>query len=132
MELLNKKENWWIWLLIFLIGSNVYSLFLGVSTDIYEKEGRWYNKTIYWIIGVLLFFLPFLIMLIVLSIEAQIKSSKKLGVAGANIYESPYIWIILIIIPIIGWIAFMLLYTYLIIASLIEIKKGKLEQISNN
>ncbi len=129
MEMLKKKENWWIWLLIFLFGGGIYPLILGSELDIYNKDA-WYNKVSYWAIGALLLFIPFSIMIVVLAIQAQVLSSKKLGVKGANIYELPYIWILMIIIPIIGWLAFIILYMYLSIASLIEINNGKLEKLN--
>ena len=48
----------------------------------------------------------------------------KLDVKGHEYYLSPYVWIILLIIPVVGWIAFVALLLYLNIAILVNLYKG--------
>ena len=67
-------------------------------------------------------------MISVFSIEILSKTAAKLEVKGSEYYLSPYIWIILLVIPFIGWIAFIALILYLNIAILVNLYKGKGEK----
>ena len=124
-----KKENWWIWLILFLFSETTSTLVLGALLDVYDKKA-WYAKWKNWIIG-LIFILPIIIMIYVFIIEITCKTASKLNVKGSEYYLSPYIWIILLIIPIIGWIAFSILYLYLNIAMLVNLYKGEGEKYIN-
>lgn len=117
-----KKENWWIWLLLFLFSETTSTLILGALLDVYDKNA-WYTKLKNWLIG-LLFIIPFIVMLYVFIIEITSKTAAKLKVKGHEYYLSPYVWIILLIIPIIGWIGFVVLFLYLNIAILVNLYKG--------
>ena len=44
-----KKENWWIWLLLFLFSEGTSVLVLGAILDVFDKNA-WYAKLKYWII----------------------------------------------------------------------------------
>jgi len=125
MKLL-KKENWWIWLLLFLFSEGASFIVLGALLDVFDKKA-WYAKFKYWLIG-LIFIIPFAIMISVFSIEILCKSAAKLDVKGSEYYLSPYIWIILLIIPFIGWIIFVILILYLNISILVNLYKGKGEK----
>lgn len=125
MKLL-KKENWWIWLLLLLFSSGASPIVLAAMLDLLKKDA-WYAKWYYWVIGLVLI-IPFPVMIYVLYIELTCKTAAKLNVKGSEYYLSPYIWIIMIVIPFIGWIAFIALYLYLNIAILINLKNGKGEK----
>ena len=125
MKLL-KKENWWIWLLLLLFSSGASTIVLAAMLDLLKKDA-WYAKWYYWVIGLVLI-IPFPIMIYVLYIELTSKTASKLNVKGSEYYLSPYIWIIMIIIPFIGWIVFVALYLYLNIAILMNLKNGKGEK----
>lgn len=125
MKLL-KKENWWIWLILFLFSQSTSIIVLGALLDVFDKKA-WYAKVKYWIIGLILV-IPFSIMISVFSIEILSKTAAKLEVKGSEYYLSPYIWIILLIIPFIGWVAFIILTLYLNISILVNIYKGKGEK----
>ena len=125
MKLL-KKENWWIWLLLFLFSEGTSTVVLGAILDVFDKNA-WYAKLKYWIIGLILI-IPFSVMILVFSIEILSKTAAKLEVKGSEYYLSPYIWIILLVIPFIGWIAFIALILYLNIAILVNLYKGKGEK----
>lgn len=121
-----KKENWWIWLILFLFSETTSTLVLGALLDVYDKNA-WYAKWKNWIIG-LIFIIPIFVMLYTFIIEITSKTSAKLGVKGSEYYLSPYIWIILLIIPIIGWIGFAALYLYLNIAIIVKLYNGNAEK----
>ena len=125
MKLL-KKENWWIWLILFLFSEGASFIVLGALLDVFDKKA-WYAKLKYWIIGLILI-IPFSVMISVFSIEILCKTASKLEVKGSEYYLSPYIWIILLVIPFIGWLAFIALILYLNIAILVNLYKGKAEK----
>src|SRR5574344_532783 len=48
-----KKENWWIWLLLFIFSSGTSTLVLGALLDVFDKEAwyiRWTKKIPKWLI----------------------------------------------------------------------------------
>jgi len=125
MKLL-KKENWWIWLLLFIFSEATSTIVLGAMLDVFDKKA-WYTKWYIWIIG-LIFMLPISVMIVVFNLEITSKTAAKLEVKGADYYLSPYIWIILIIIPFIGWIGFIALVLYLNIAIIVKLYNGNGEK----
>lgn len=126
MELL-KKDKWWIWLMLYLVGGSIAVFFLGALLNVYDKN-EWYAKPINWILGVLFFIFPAMIMFSIFSIQIMTKVAAKLDVSGKEIYLSPYIWLILIIVPVFGWIGLSVLMGYLQIMILINLSKGNAEQ----
>lgn len=129
MKLL-KKENWWVWLILFIFSDATSTIVLGALVDVFDKNA-WYAKWKNWLIGLLLI-IPITIMITAFNIEITSKTAAKLEVKGSEYYLSPYIWLILIIIPFIGWIAFAILYLYLSIAILVNLSKGKAEKYRQN
>ena len=109
MDLL-KKENWWIWLILLLFSSGASPIVLGAMLNIFEKDA-WYTKWYIWAIGLILI-IPFVVMIYILYISITCKTAAKLEIKGYEYYLSPYIWMILIIIPFIGWIIFIVLYLW--------------------
>jgi hypothetical protein len=122
MDLL-KKENWWIWLILFIFGQGVGPIVLGFILKVFDKNA-WYANPVYWLIGFLMFVFPGFIMLGILSIQIFAMTAKKLDVAGSEFYYSPYTWILLIIVPFFGWILFFVLTTYLNIMILVRLYEG--------
>lgn len=118
-----KRENWWIWLLLLLFSSGSSTLVLGALLDVYDKDA-WYTKWQYWVIGLLALALPFTIMLIVFNIEILSKTAAKLNVPGKEIYLSPYIWLILLILPFIGWIFLIVMVIYLYAWTIVMLYRG--------
>lgn len=125
MKLL-KRENWWIWLLLLLLSSGSSTVVLSAMFDMFDKNA-WYAKWYWWVIGFVLV-IPFPVMFYVFYIDMTCKAAAKLEVKGKEYYLSPYIWIITLIIPFIGWIAFVVLYLYINIAILVNLKNGKGEK----
>lgn len=56
------------------------------------------------------------------------KVNTKLKTPGRELYLSPYIWLSLIIVPIFGWILFVVLLVYLSIWPIIMLKNGNGEK----
>jgi len=125
MDLL-KKQNWWVWLLLALFSNGSSTIVLGAMLNLFDKNA-WYTKWYVWVVGLILIF-PFAIMVYVLMIDITTKTAAKLDVKGKEYYLSPYIWIILLIIPFIGWLGFVALYLYVNIAILVNLYKGKGEK----
>ena len=94
--------------------------------NIFEKDA-WYTKWYIWVIGFILI-IPFCVMFFVLLIGVLTKTAAKLDVKGKDYYLSPYIWIILLIIPILGWIILSILYLYINIAILVKLHDGNGEK----
>lgn len=126
-----KQENWWIWLLLLFFSEGTSLFVLGALLDVYDKNA-WYAKWQYWVIGILLFLMPAFIMFTVFTLEILCKVAGKLAVPGSEFYLSPYIWILLLIIPIFGWILFIVWVLYLQIMIIIRLYKGAAEQYIEN
>jgi hypothetical protein len=122
-----KKENWWIWLLLYIFAGNITPFVLGAVLKVYKKDA-WYAKWQNWLIGFLFFIVPAIIMFIVFSIQIIIEVAKKLNVPNENLYANPAIWILGFIIPIFGWIGLGILSLYLTIYILIQLYNGKGEK----
>jgi len=99
---------------------------LGALLDIFDKKA-WYANWRIWVVGLVLI-LPISVMVFAFNIEITSKTAAKLEVKGSEYYLSPYIWIILLIIPILGWIVFAGLILYLNIAILVKLHKGNGEK----
>lgn len=124
-----KRENWWIWLLLLLFSGGSSTIVLGALLDTFNKKA-WYTKWYIWVLG-LIFIFPFSIMTVVLNIDITTQTAAKLELKGSDYYLSPYIWIILIIIPIIGWMIFVILYLYINIGILVQLYRGFGEKYIN-
>ena len=121
-----KKEKWWIWLLLFIFSEATSTIVLGALLSVYDKKA-WYTKWYIWVIGLVLI-IPFSIMAMIFNLQITSNTAAKLEVKGSEYYLSPYIWIILLIIPVVGWIAFVALILYLNIAILVNLHKGNGEK----
>ena len=126
MELL-KKENWWAWILLLIGTQGLSALILGGLLNVYSKDS-WYAKWWIWVIGFACLFFPGLIMYAVFLIQITVKVASKLDVSGREIYALPYSWIICLIIPIIGWILFLVMLLYIEIFTIVKLSKGEGEK----
>lgn len=125
-----KRENWWIWLLLMLFSQGSSSLVLGALLDVYNKDA-WYAKWQYWVIGAVCFVFPAAIMLSVFMIQILCQTAAKLEIPGKEIYLSPYMWILGVIIPFIGWFLVAAGIIYLEIYTLIALYRGNAEKYIN-
>ena len=121
-----KRENWWVWLLICLFSNGIGMTILASLLKIYKTDA-WYSKWQNWVLGAVCFIFPFFIMVIIFFIQSTCMVASKLKVPGSEIYLSPYIWILCLIVPILGWIFFSVMMFYLFIMTIIMIYRGNLE-----
>lgn len=105
-----NQRNWWKVLVLNILTLGLYTFAIGKKLNVYED--CWYKKWYLWVIGFLFGIFPGLVMFLVFYIKIGCEVSKKLNVPYANIYCYPYIWIVLFIVPIIGWIFFIVLNFY--------------------
>lgn len=118
-----KKENWWVWLLIFLFSNGTGMIVLGALLDVFDKNA-WYVNWKYWLIGFLCFVFPVFIMASIFLIQIACKTAAKLDVPGKEIYLSPYIWAVLLIVPILGWILLSVMMIYITIWPIVMLYRG--------
>lgn len=121
-----KKENWFIYFIMMIFTFGGYIIIPASQLKLFQKD-KWYSNYKYWLFGALALFLPVFIMLVVLVIEMTVEVALKLKVDGSDIYGNPYVWIGLLIVPVIGWVLFLVMYIYLHFYIVINIKKGVLE-----
>lgn len=118
-----KQENWWIWVLLFLFSGGCSNIVMGALLDVYSKDA-WYAKGKNWLLGLVCFIFPFFIMMGIFHIQILCMTNAKLETPGKEIYLSPYIWLVLLIIPIFGWILFALMVIYLEIWPIVMLYRG--------
>jgi hypothetical protein len=122
MKLL-KKNNFWIYLLLNIITFGVFNLYIANKLKL-KDEDTWYSKWQYWFFGTICLIFPVIIMFIVYVVQMNCKVCSKLKVSGSNIYNTPYSWILFMIVPIIGWILLITMYLYVIIMPSIKVLQG--------
>ena len=122
-----KRENWWIWLLLYLFAGGAGIIVLAALLDVYDKNA-WYANWRYWAIGALCFLFPVAIMMSVFIIQITCQAAARLKVPGKEIYLSPYVWILCLIVPIFGWILLFVMILYLQIWTLVMLSRGAGEE----
>ncbi len=121
--ILLKREYFWFWILLYAMGGPIL---LAAMLDCF-KEDSWYFNWKNWLIGLILLF-PFAVMLNVLNFQMLAVTAKKLDIAGSEYYLSPYIWLILFIVPIFGWILLFVMIIYLYIMTFVKLYQGEAEK----
>ncbi len=71
-----------------------------------------------------LFYMVLAGLIMVFQTQILVQVNAKLGSPGSEIYLSPYIWILGLIIPIVGWILLVVMYLYLQIWYLVMLYRG--------
>lgn len=110
MKTLNKKTRL-IYLILNIITLGLFTFYVAYKLNLYEEK-TWYSRWYYWILGFLFGIIPGLLMLFIFSVKIGTIVSAKLNVPGKELYLLPYPWIICAIIPILGWVIFIILYIY--------------------
>lgn len=118
-----KQENWWVWLLLTLFTQGSSTLVLGALLDVYDKKA-WYAQKKYWIIGIVCLLFPAFIMMGVFMVQIMCLTAAKLGVKGSEYYLSPYVWLLLLIVPIIGWTLLAVMTIYIEIWIIVALYRG--------
>ena len=67
-------------------------------------------------------------MLEVFMIQMECSVAKKLNVPGEKIYNTPYTWILCMIVPIIGWTLLIVMAIYVYIWPIVMLKNGEGEK----
>ena len=123
MKLL-KKNNFWIYLILSVVTFGIINIFVAKELKL-KKEDEWYSKWQYWFFGTCCLLFPVFIMFVVYVVQMTCKVCNKLKVAGSNIYNTPYSWILFMIVPVIGWILLIVMYLYVIIMPSIKVLQGE-------
>ena len=106
-----KEKNFWIYVVLNVVTFGLFTFYIAYKIDLYDKSA-WYYRWYYWVLGFLLGIFPGLIMFLVFSVQIGSLVSAKLDVPGKEIYLPPYVWIVSLIVPILGWTLFIVLYFY--------------------
>ena len=123
-----KRENWFVYCIVTFFTSGLYTLALAYDLGLYEK-GAWYTKWYNWVLGVLFFIYPAVLMFLILQIKLQIEVCKRLNVKGSSIYGYPYAWILCLIVPILGWAIFFFFLLHITYYPAVMIYKGEGEKL---
>lgn len=126
MNLLEKKYGWF-WLLLTLTTGGASTIALAALTNAFDEKA-WYMNWKYWVIALLCLIYPFAIMFGIFNIQMACEVAAKLDVPGKEIYLSPYVWILCIIIPIIGWIMLIVMLLYIEIWTIVSLYRGNGEK----
>lgn len=122
-----KKKNWWQYLLANVITQGLFVVVIAYYLNIY-KEDKWYRSLTCWILGGMCLFIPALVMLLVFLIQITCETAAKLNVPGKEIYNTPYSWILCVIIPVVGWSLFIVMYIYISVWPAVMLAKGEGEK----
>lgn len=106
-----RKRYFWIYLILNVITLGLFTFYIAYKLDLYDKDA-WYHRWYYWVLGFILGIFPALVMFLVFSVKMGCLVSARLKVPGEEIYLQPYVWIVSLIIPILGWTVFIILYFY--------------------
>ena len=106
-----KKRYFWIYLILNVITLGLFTFYIAYKLDLYDKDA-WYHRWYYWVLGFILGIFPALVMFLVFFFYMGCLVSARLKAPGEEIYLPPYVWIVSLIIPILGWTVFIILYFY--------------------
>lgn len=119
-----KRQNWWIWLLAFWLSDGILPPFiLGLELNCYDANA-WYSKWQNWVLAILCFFFPVVIMLAIFYVQSLTLVANKLKVPQASLYTSPLYWLVCLIVPFVGWALMGLTILYLIIYIIVNLARG--------
>ncbi|MBR3198941.1 MAG: hypothetical protein IKG27_02890 [Bacilli bacterium] len=118
-----KRKYWYVCLILSISTLGLYTFYVGKKLHVYDKEA-WYSNKYFWILSFICGIVPGLIMFFIFYIEIGCMVCKKLSVPFDNYYIYPYIWVISLIIPIIGWTLFIILVIYVHFWYIFYLKRG--------
>ena len=124
-----KRENGFLWIIITLATSGASGIIFCSLLGLYN-ENAWYANKKNWLLGLICLVYPFIVMVMVFTIQSLCLANAKLDVPGKDIYLTPYIWLLALIIPVVGWLFFICLLFYLMIAPIVAIYHGKGEKLA--
>ena len=119
-----KKNNWFVCLILTIFMPGLFSVLLAYELKLIDKNA-WYMKWQYWVFGGICLIFPIFIMLLVFMIQMMVTVANKLEVPGGEIYNTPYTWIICIIVPVLGWVLLLVMLIYINIWPIVMLYKGQ-------
>ncbi len=122
-KIMLKRKNWFLCLILNILTFGLFTFYIGKKLDVYESDA-WYSIWYVWLIGFIGGIFPALVMFLIFYIQIGIKVSEKLHVPLEGFYVYPYVWILGLIIPFLGWSIFVLLIIYVHIWYVIYLKRG--------
>ena len=118
-----KRENWFLCFILNILTLGMFTFYIAKKLNVYDKNAWYYNFS-YWLISFLLGIIPALFLFIIFNIEICSNVCKKLSVPFEKYYSYPYIWILFLVVPIIGWSLFIVFYIYVHFWYVLYIKRG--------
>ena len=125
-----KKKNWPLFLILNIITQGIFTFVIAYYLGIYEED-KWYKNWRYWFSGAICMIVPAMIMFIVFILQSTCEVAAKLNVPGKEIYNTPYSWILCIIVPFVGWSLLIVMYLYINIWTVVMLAKGEGEKYIN-
>lgn len=122
-----KKQNWWLCLLLQIITFGLFTFALANRLKVYNEDA-WYENWRYWFFAGLCFVFPIFIVGLVFMVQITCEVAAKLDVPGKEIYNTPYSWILCIIVPVVGWVLLIVMFIYIVIWSIVMLAKGNGEK----
>lgn len=130
-----KKEEWygklknWLKYIVPIALIILLILFAGISlvdkSDVINVKFDYTLTVLSSIILIpLALFYAFGIVFTIFIVQIMAKTAAALDVPGKEIYLSPYVWVLLIIIPLIGWILLVVMLIYINIWPIVMLYKG--------
>lgn len=122
-----KRKNWWVCLLLQTLSFGLFTFLLAYYLKAYDEDA-WYQDWRYWFFAGLAFVFPIMIVALVFAIQIACQVAATLNVPGKEIYNTPYSWIICLIVPVVGWSLLIVMYIYIMIWSIVMLAKGQGEK----
>lgn len=122
-----KKQNWCICLILQIITCGLFTFVLAYHLKVYNEDA-WYQNWRYWFFAGLCFVAPIVVVALVFTVQITCEVAAKLNVPGKEIYNTPYSWIVCIIVPVIGWVLLIVMHIYIILWSIVMLAKGSGEK----
>lgn len=126
MNLLERKY-FWFWLILAFTTGGASSIALAALTNSFDEKA-WYMNHKYWLLGLICLIYPFFIMASIFNIQISCQVAAKLDVPGKELYLSPYIWLLCVIIPVLGWIMLIVMILYIEIWTIVALYRGNGEK----
>lgn len=120
-----KKEAWYSQTKSWLLGIGG-AAFLGVIlsfSGISFVDGL-STETMVLILAIMFALIPAFLMAVVFSVQITATIAATLDAPGRELYLSPYTWMLLVIVPIIGWILLIVMLIYIYVWNLVMLARG--------
>ena len=124
-----KKENRFMCCLLILLTQGIFYFPLAYLMQLLDKDA-WYCNYKYWMWGTILFVAPAFVMAFIFLIQITCKVAASLQVPGEELYNSPYVWILCMITPIVGWSLLIVMLLYIEIWPMVMIWQGNLDKFA--